>query len=241
MRTALVALLLVTGLPAVARAECAAGAQSASVDELVRRVRSEGLRYVFVGERHGVGPVKRFAVELANALAADGIETGLYVEGFRSSCDVGDETCWSLAWAFNAGAFGALLDQARVPVHPIDPPSRERRVERMAAAIAAGDEAVRVVLAGKTHVVHADDPDADWRVFGGLRYPSPGDLARAFERSEYVTVGLEVVPERTFPYRLTRGGCGVDYQLATSDVADYWGGGRGGGAGGPRPTRAAPR
>lgn len=238
----LFALSVAPALPAAANAPCGAESRATSVDDLVRRVRGEGLRFVFIGENHGVGPVKRFAVELANALAAEGVDVGLYVEGFRSGCRPGDAGCWSLANAFNAEAFGDLLRHARVPVHPIDPSQRDRRVAKMAAAVAAGDETVRVVLAGNTHVVHADDPEAEWIVFGGLRYPGPGDLAREFERAEYVTVGLEVEPGDRRTHVLRSGGCGVDYQLLTADVADYWGGDGGrGGAGAPRGSVAAPR
>jgi hypothetical protein len=100
------------------------------------------------GERHAVGPVKRFAVDLAHELADRGHDVGLYVEGFRTDCLRADAACDSLARLFNAEAFRRLLDESRVPVHAIDPPEEDRRAARMAAAIAAGPETIRIVLVG---------------------------------------------------------------------------------------------
>jgi hypothetical protein len=213
------------GLPAAADGSCPAPSAAVSLDDVVARVRTEGWRTIFVGERHGVGPVKRFAVDLANALAADGSDVALYVEGFRRGCAAGDEGCWSVARAFNREAFAALLAEARVPVHPLDPAERDRRVERMAEVLAGGRESVRVVLVGNTHVVHAADADAEWLVWGGLRYPQPGDLARAVGSDGSLTFALATSRDASTPYRIQRGGCGVDYQLTTADAADYWAGG----------------
>ena len=224
MRLASFALSLVVGLPAAADGRCRATPQPTTLDEVVARVHAEGVRYVFVGERHGVGPVKRFAVDLAHALAADGTDVALYVEGFRSGCAPGDDRCWSLAREFNRTAFDALLAAAEVPVRPLDPPERDRRVERMAETLAAASESVRVVLVGKTHVVHAADADAEWLVYGAVRYPSPGDLARALATEGSLTIGLELAGETSAPYRLERDGCDVHYVLTTADAADYWAG-----------------
>lgn len=187
-----------------------------SLDPIVSRIESEGRRYIFIGERHGDGAAKRFAADLANALDSFGYDVGLYVEGFRTDCAPDDASCPSLARLFNAAAFRDLLSNARVPVHPIDPPQRDGRAGRMAAAIAAGSEAIRVVLIGRSHVVHADDPGAELWVYGGaLRYPDPGDVVKAFPRERTLTVALDdserSASEAT--YSLRRDGCRADYAL----------------------------
>jgi hypothetical protein len=114
------------GTPAVLAA-CNGSASPTSIDEVVARVGRDGVRFLFVGERHGVGPAKRFAVDLANALAELEVDVGLYVEGFRTDCAPRDTSCPSIARLFNDEAFFRLLDEARVPVHPIDPPAEPRR------------------------------------------------------------------------------------------------------------------
>jgi hypothetical protein len=204
-------------------ATCLPADAASSVEQIVARVRAEQRRYVFVGENHRVGPVKKFVVDLTNALVDSGYDVGLYVEGFRTDCPPRDNQCASLARLFNRQAFQTLLDQSKAPVHAIDPPQRAGRVARMAAMIAEGTESVRVVLAGQTHVLHAGDGGADIRVFGGgLRYPDPGDLAEAFVRSEYLTVGLETADSASAEYSLREGGCGADYLVTTPRTGDYW-------------------
>ena len=117
MRSALPALALVAALTASAHAACLPADRDASIGEIVERVRSENLEYVFVGEQHAVGPVKRFAVDLANALSDAGEDVGLYVEGFRTDCRVlGDRACTSLARVFNEPAFLTLLAESRAAV-----------------------------------------------------------------------------------------------------------------------------
>jgi hypothetical protein len=224
MRNALLTFTLLLALPLASRAEAGAGAGGAdSMARLVARIRSQDVHFVFVGEQHDVGPVKRFAVDLANALAASGADVGLYVEGFRTDCPPADGGCWSLARLFDPEAFATLLAQARVPVHAIDPPVRRDRVAAMAAAVAAGHESIRIVLAGRTHVVDAGDPRATLRVFGGgLRYADPGDLAEAFPNRERLTIGLET-GGTPGPYGLRRDGHHFDYLLTTPAVATYWG------------------
>ena len=227
MRTLLVLLLAAAALPAVGRASASPPpvlAPEVSVARLVARIKADHVHYVFVGEQHDIGPVKRFAVELANALASSGDGVGLYVEGFRTNCRPLDDACWSLARLFDPQAFATLVERAQVPIHAIDPPFRRGRVAAMATAIAAGHEPIRIVLAGRTHVVDAGDPHASLRVFGGgIIYPDPGDLAEAFPRSERLTVGL-VTSRMSFPgYRLRHDGRDFDYLVTTSDVADYWG------------------
>ncbi len=204
-------------------ATCLPAGAASSIEQIVVRVRAERLSYVFVGENHRVGPVKKFVVDLTNALVDSGFDVGLYVEGFRTDCPPRDHQCASLARLFNRQAFQTLLDQSRAPVHAIDPPQNAGRVARMAAMIAGGTESVRVVLAGQTHVLHAGDGGADVRVFGGgLKYPDPGDLAEAFERSEYLTVGLETADSASAEYSLREGGCGADYLVTTPRTGDYW-------------------
>lgn len=226
MKSALAASIVLTVLPihsAHGDASCPSP-EVTSLDELVARVDADHVKYVFIGERHGVGPVKRFAVEAANALVEAGHHVGLYVEGFRVDCPPRDDTCWSLARAFNGQAFRTLLEESRASVHAIDPPEAGLRAAKMAAVIAGGSESVRVVLVGNSHVVHAEDPDAEWWVWGGgLRYPDPGDLAEQFPRREYLTVGLETAPAVGPPYSLRRDGCGFDYVLTTEDTEEYWG------------------
>jgi hypothetical protein len=210
------------GLPAAAFAACPPVGTEVSVREVAARVEREGRRYVFVGERHAVGPVKRFAVDLAHELADRGHDVGLYVEGFRTDCPPSDAGCDSLARLFNAEAFARLLDEAQVPVHPIDPPEVDRRAGRMASAIAAGSETIRVVLVGNSHVTHAGDPDAELFVYGGaLRYPDPGDLAEAFPREESLILALDTAEDAVAPYSLHAGGCGADYTLVVANTRAY--------------------
>jgi len=210
------------GLPAAAFAACPPAGAEVSVGEVAARVEREGRRYVFVGERHAVGPVKRFAVDLAHELADRGHDVGLYVEGFRTDCPPSDGGCETLAGLFNAEAFRRLLAESQVPVHPIDPPEKDRRAARMATAIAGGSETIRVVLAGNSHVAHAGDPDADVFVYGGaLRYPDPGDLAEAFPREESLTIALDTAQDTAMPYSLHAGGCGADYTLVAANTLAY--------------------
>ena len=224
MRRPLSTLALVAALTPSAHAACLSSDRAASIDEIVERVRSETLKYVFVGEQHAVGPVKRFVVDLANALADAGEDVGLYVEGFRADCQVGDRACASLARTFNEPAFLTLLAESRAVVHAIDPVENDRRAARMAASISAGSESIRVVLVGSAHVLFAGDDDAELWIFGGgLRYPDPGDLVEAFPRREALTVGLKTVGVGAAPYRLIRDGCAVDYLLAAPDTRAYWG------------------
>jgi hypothetical protein len=214
--------VLSAGRPASVLAACLPAGPEVSVQQVAARVEREGRTYVFVGEQHAVGPVKRFAVDLAHELADRGHEVGLYVEGFRIDCRPSDTACDSLARLFNAEAFGRLLDEARVPVHPIDPPEKDRRAARMAAAIAAGSETIRVVLVGNSHVAHAGDPDAELFVYGGaLRYPDPGDLAEAFPREQSLTFSLDTAEGAVAPYSLHDGGCGADYTLVAANTRAY--------------------
>ena len=223
MRRLLLALLLTAALTPSAHSACPAGERAASIPEIVARVRAHGIRYVFVGEQHGSGPVKRFAVDLANALAEKGDEVGLYVEGFRTDCDPADGSCENLARLFNPAAFHTLLAESRISVHAIDPVENDRRVARMAATIGAGVEPIRVVLVGSVHVLHAEDDGAElWIYGGGMRYPDPGDLVETFPRSEYLTVGLETADVADAPYRVIESGCSTDYVLAAPNTRDYW-------------------
>lgn len=233
--SALAALAVTMLSPVVGHAACVASGRETALSEVVERIESERLRYVFVGERHAIGPVKRFAVELANELADRDHEVGLYVEGFRTGCPAGADACWSLARAFNLDAFGTLLAESKAAVHPLDPPQRDRRAARMAEVIADGSEAVRVVLVGRTHVVHAGDPEAElWVYGGGLRYPDPGDLAEAFPRHEVLTLGLETADDPVPSYSLRRDGCEFDYVVVTEHSTEYWG------SEVPRPTTEPP-
>jgi hypothetical protein len=167
--------------------------------------------------------VKRFAVDLANALAAAGGQVGLYVEGFRTDCDPADGSCDNLARLFNPAAFHTLLAESRTSVHAIDPVENDRRVARMAATIGAGAEPIRVVLVGNVHVLHAEDDGAQlWVYGGGMRYPDPGDLVEIFPRSEYLTVGLATADVAGAAYRIIESGCATDYVLAAPNTRDYW-------------------
>ena len=223
MRQLLMALALAAALATPARPACRPGDNAASIADIVERARAQGIRYVFVGEQHDVGPVKRFAVDLANALADAGDEVGLYVEGFRTDCEPTDGTCDSLARLFNPAAFHTLLAESKTAVHAIDPVENDRRVARMAATIGAGVEPIRVVLAGSVHVLHAGNDLAELHVYGGgMRYPNPGDLAEAFPRHEYLTVGLETADLTDAPYRVSQSGCAADYVVAAPDTRDYW-------------------
>ena len=224
MRRRLAALTLAAALPMPGCADCVPAGPTASLAEIVARVEAEHLKYVFVGERHGIGPIKRFAVELANALLDGGDDVGLYVEGFRTSCPPQDESCRGLARVFNPQAFRTLLDESRASVHALDPWEGDLRAARMAATIAAGSETVRVVLVGRSHVVDAGGLGAEVWTFGGaMRFADPGDLAAEFRRQEYLTVGLETAAEAFPPYSLRQDGCGVDYVVTTADTTDYWG------------------
>lgn len=223
-RRTLATLALLALLPVSVDAECVSPGRDSSLEEIVQRVHDQRVRYVFVGERHGVGPVKRFAVDLANALLDSGLDVGLYVEGFRTNCAPQDESCWSLARAFNMLAFRTLLDESRATVHPIDPPDGKGRAARMAAAIAEGTEEVRVVLVGKSHVLYAGDGEAElWVYGGGLKFPDPGDLVEVFPPQEVLTLGLETSRDVATPYALRETGCAVDYVVMTPDTDQYWG------------------
>ena len=198
-----------------------AGLERATIESLLERVEANDLRYVFVGERHDVGPVKRFAVDVANALVEVGHDVGLYVEGFRAECDH-DSSCSEpgsassdslgppeLAKLFNEEAFARLRAESRAPVYGLDPRGRNSRVDRMAATLTSAAERVRVVLVGNSHVVYAGDRDAEFLVYGGsVRFPNPGDLVEALPRGEVVVVALEPEPERSeleAPDSLARG------------------------------------
>ncbi len=215
-------LVLLAGPAAPAGAACVSAGSVASLEEIVERLVVEGRRYVFVGERHGVGPAKRFAVDLANALVERGHDVGLYVEGFRTDCPPRDRACRHLARDFNAEAFERLLAESKAPVHAIDPPERRRRAARMAEAVAAGGEAIRIVLLGRSHVVFAGDPEAElWVYGGGLRYPDPGDVVEAFPPEQVLTLALETDGAVVEPYSVRVDGCLADYSLATPDTGAY--------------------
>jgi hypothetical protein len=223
LRRSLSALFLVATLATSAQAACLSSGRAASVEEIVGRVLTENRKYVFIGEQHAVGPVKRFAVDLANALAAEGEDVGLYVEGFRTDCRAGDGACPSLARLFNEPAFLTLLAHSRATVHGIDPVEDDHRAARMAASIAAGGESIRVVLVGSAHVLHAGDDQAElWVYGGGVRYPDPGDLVEAFSARERLTVGLETMVVADAPYHLIEDGCAADYVLAAPNMREYW-------------------
>lgn len=203
-------------------ASCESPEAAVSLQDVVDRFAAGGVRYAFVGERHGSGPVKRFAVDLANALVDRGESVGLYVEGFRVDCSPDDDSCPSLAWVFNGPAFLALLDHSRAPVHPIDPVERDNRAARMASAIAAGSESIKIVLVGASHVVHAGEPEAVHLIYGGAAaYPDPGDVAEAFPRAEVLTFSLEPRDDAGSPYALRSGGCGADYVVTALPTRAY--------------------
>jgi len=217
-----VGLLPLLGLSFPAVALCPTVDQATSIEEVVARVEIEGLQYIFVGERHGNGPVKRFAVDLANALMERNYDVGLYVEGFRTDCSPRDERCLCLASAFNRPAFLSLLEQSQAPVHPIDPPERDRRAARMAARIAEGPESIRIVLVGLSHVLYAGDPEGRvWTYGGAMQYPDPGDVAEAFPRDKCLLFGLETDKTAVAPYHLHQSGNGTDYLLVTRGTGDY--------------------
>jgi hypothetical protein len=105
----------------------------------------------------------------------------------------------------------------------MDPVERDRRASRMAAVLSQGAESIRVVLVGQAHVLHAEDGDAELWVYGGsVKYPDPGDLAEAFPRREYLTVGLDTADVRGEPYLVRQNGCDADYVLAAPNTSDYW-------------------
>ncbi len=222
MRVAVVGLALVAGWRNPAAAACLVEGAVASVPEIVERLERERTRYVFIGEQHGAAAGKRFAVDLANALVDRGHDVGLYVEGFRTDCAPRDAECRSLARLFNAQAFLRLLDESRAPVHPLDPPEKDRRAARMAERIAGGGEAIRIVLVGNSHVRHAGDPAAELPAFGGgMKYPDPGDLVEAFPRAESLTIALSPAPPAAEEYSVRSGGCDADYSLSGAPTATY--------------------
>jgi hypothetical protein len=196
---------------------------SVTLAEIVAKLVGDRPTYLFIGERHPVGPVKRFVVDLSDALIEAGFDVGIYVEGFRTDCSPADDACRSLARAFGADAFYSLLEQARAPVHPIAPPERFERTRRMAERIAAGAETIRIVLVGNSHVLHAGDPDAElWVYGGGMRYPDPGDLVEAFPRQRSLTFALrEGAPPVDRHYVVWANGCDADYTLYTDFRLDY--------------------
>jgi hypothetical protein len=217
-------LALLAGLALAHPAEvpCSPSAEPVTLDDVVARVERDGVHYAFVGEQHGVGPVKRFAVDLANALVDRGGDVGLYVEGFRTDCPPRDETCRTISQSFNRAAFMALLDNSRAQVHPLDPPGDGDRAARMAEVVAAGPESIKIVLVGRSHVIFAGNPDAVHQVFGGaMLYPNPGDVAEAFPRRETLTFNLQAQSDADGPYRLRSDGCGADYLVATTPTAQY--------------------
>ncbi|HSN53359.1 MAG TPA: hypothetical protein VLT32_01750 [Candidatus Sulfomarinibacteraceae bacterium] len=220
--TLIPALLLSLLVPSLAVADCTPSEEEVSLETIVERMVLSELKYAFIGERHGVGPVKRFAVDLANALVDQGLDVGLYVEGFRTDCDPRDPACRHLAGAFNRDAFLALLDHCRAPVHAIDPPTHDGRAAAMAAAIAAGREGVKVVLVGRSHVVHAGNPEATHPIFGGaMLYPDPGDVAEAFPADESVTFDLQSCDGASGAYLLRTGSCGSDFVVAAPFIGRY--------------------
>ncbi len=128
-----------------------------------------------------------------------------------------------LGGLFNESAFLTLTGESRAPVHAMDPVEKDRRASRMAAVLSQGVESIRVVLVGQAHVLHAEDGDAELWVYGGsVKYPDPGDLAEAFPRREYLTVGLETADVRGEPYLVRQDGCDADYVLAAPNTSDYW-------------------
>jgi len=231
--------LVLVAAPNNASGDCASPSLSsrASIDVLIEHVEREGIRRVFVGERHDVGPVKRFAADLANALVDRGWDVGLYVEGFRTDCGTAGSPCRDIAGLFNAAAFERLVELSRAPVHPLDPPGRDRRVSEMVGRLAYGQESVQVVLVGRSHVAYAGQPDAKLYVYGGaVRYADPGDLVEAFPRRESLTVTLEVTPSGRVsegsgdastavypiaPYQIVTDGCVADYRLFAPDRLAY--------------------
>ncbi|HEX9638499.1 MAG TPA: hypothetical protein VGB99_13255 [Acidobacteriota bacterium] len=222
LRGALAALTALVGAPSWAGALCLSSGRTASVEEIVDRVTGEYRKYIFIGERHWVGPVKRFAVDLANALVDRGYDVGLYVEGFREGCMPQDDPCWSIARAFNERAFLRLLEESKAPVHAIDPSQPEHRAGPMAERIAGGTESIRIVLVGTSHVVHAEDPTAEVWIFGGaMKYANPGDVAEAFPRDQYLTLDLALIEDVAGSYALLQDGCAADYVLATRSTRQY--------------------
>jgi hypothetical protein len=193
-----------------------------SLDEVLARIERDRPRYLFIGERHAVGPVKRFAVDLVNGLVELGFDVGLYVEGFRTDCPPRDVECRTIARAFNEEAFLTLLESSRASVHPLAPPHRSGRAAQMAATVAAGTETIRVVLVGNTHVRYAGLPKPEVPIFGGgMLYPHPGDLADAFPRQESLTFRLETTSDELEPYSLLAGDCEADYAVRTLPTATY--------------------
>lgn len=224
MRTWRIALLglVFAGTSVASDLPCGSSGPRATIDEIVSRVASEKVKYVFIGERHGVGPPKRFAVDLVNALVDRGHDVGLYVEGFRTDCALADTSCHRLAGVFNLEAFTTLLGRSRAPVRPLDPPERDSRAARMARTIAEGSESIRVALVGNSHVVHAENPDAElWVYGGGMKYSDPGDLVEAFARADYVTLAFEASESALESYDLRQSGCKADYELLVPPTSGY--------------------
>ncbi len=194
---------------------CESSGDPVSVDVIVTRIERQGVRYVFVGERHDARAPKRLAVELVNRLVGRGHDAALYVEGFRTDCDPGEPSCRSLASRFNGPAFAELLAHSRAPVRPLDPPARHQRVARMAATLSSGTETVLVVLVGNAHVLYAGQPDAELSIFGGgMRYPDPGDLAESFPRNHSLTLAYESAHGSVGQFAVRPDGCKADYLLA---------------------------
>lgn len=200
----------------------------ATLDDVLTRVERDRPHYLFIGERHAVGPVKKFTVDLVNGLVDRGLDVGLYVEGLSTRCPPRALGCSRLASLFNPEAFRSLLDESRAIVHPIDPPSSRDRAASMAAAIQWGSEDVRVVLAGNTHVRFAGRPDVTLPIFGGgALYPDPGDLAEAFPLRDTLTFVLEttsdlVRDEGAFDeYSVVAEGCEADYAVRTRSTRVY--------------------
>ncbi|MEZ5330843.1 MAG: hypothetical protein R2991_02050 [Thermoanaerobaculia bacterium] len=165
---------------------------------MLTRVERDRPHYLFIGERHAVGPVKKFTVDLVNGLVDRGLDVGLYVEGLSTRCPPRALECSRLAPLFNAEAFRSLLDESRAVVHPLDPPGSADRAASMAAEIEWGSEDVRVVLVGNTHVRFAGRPDATLPIFGGgLLYPDPGDLAEGLPLRDTLTFVLETTDDGT--------------------------------------------
>lgn len=197
-----------------------------TLGDVLTRVERDRPHYLFIGERHAVGPVKKFTVDLVNGLVDRGLDVGLYVEGLSTRCPPRALECSRLAPLFNAEAFRSLLDESRAVVHPLDPPGSADRAASMAAEIEWGSEDVRVVLVGNTHVRFAGRPDATLPIFGGgLLYPDPGDLAEAFPLRDTLTFVLETTDDGTddalAEYSVVADGCEADYAVRTRSTRTY--------------------
>lgn len=214
--------LVSVGASAASDLPCRSSGSLVTIEEIVNRIERDEVTYVFIGEGHGAVAPKRLAVDLANALVDRGYDVGLYVEGFTTTCSMEEASCHRLAGQFNLEAFSALLSESRAPVRPLDPPERDRRASRMALTIAQGRESIRVALVGNSHVVHAEDPEAELLIFGGgMKYADPGDLVEAFARSDYVTLAFEASDATRESYALRRDGCKADYELVVPVAGAY--------------------